>query len=273
MIRGMTCLVYRGSFLVRLFSLVTVVLFTASCSTTPHESAATEEDAFLATAGVNEVYERANAIFDEGNYPKAFDYYQAVLDREPAHLGAMVNSGLCARRLGDVNGALAWYDRALAIDPDDITALQNRILAGLLLGHVAESIPFAAHLTTVAAHDPAAWQQLGAIHLQLGHFREAAAALDRAVSLDPANPEYLYQLGLASAATEDLSAANENFTKALQIEPNLREAYPPQVHVLTLLGRYDEAWSYLSEGQTRGAVFDPDLILELQRLSGQVGPR
>jgi Tfp pilus assembly protein PilF len=91
--------------------------------------------------------------------------------------------------------------------------------------------------------------------------------------LDNANPQYQYELGLAQAASDDYAAAAESISKALQLEPNLREAYPPLVQVLLFAKRYDEAWSFVAEGQTRGAIFDPNLILELQNASGQIGPK
>lgn len=255
----------------RALALLSLALLCAACATTSAPDPATGEE-LEAAGSVEELYDRANAAFDSGDYVAAFDLYQAVLEREPRHTGSLVNSGVCARRLGDLDGALAWYDRALAVEPDDTVALQNRVLAGVLLGRFQESLPFAVRLAERNPGDPAVWDQLGGIYMRLGRFAEAAQAFDRALRGDNRNAQYHYQLGLARAALDDYAQAGESFTRALALNPNLREAYAPLVHVLTLAERYDEAWSWIAEGQVRGARFDPELVLELQRESGQVGP-
>lgn len=277
MIRGMTFLVDRDCFGIWLPAMLVLGIVCSSCLTTPpptpEEKHNQEIEALLDSGTAGELYDRANSAFDSQEYLTAFQLYQAVLDRDPQHLGALVNSGVCARRLGDVDGAIAWYDRALEVDPNDTTALQNRVVAGLLLSRFQDSLPLAKRLAELSPEDNAAWQQLGALHLQLRQFEDAAAALENAVELDSNNPTHHYQLGLAYAATDDYAAASESFNRALHLNPNLREVYAPHVQVLMLTGRYEDAWSWVAEGQTRGAMFDPDLILELQRLSGQVGPR
>lgn len=257
--------------------LLVATLFCVSCATTPDstpdEISAQEFETLLATGSVDELYGRANAYFDSHDYVSAFRAYQAVLDRDARHLGALVNSGVCARRLGDAQGAIAWYDRALEVEPNDVTALQNRILAAVPLGQIRESLPFATHLAHLAPGDPDHWRQLGGLQMQLAQFSDAVISFEKLVSLDVDNPINSYHLGLAYAQNREFEAASDSFTRAVNLNPDLREAYSPQVQMFTLLGRYDDAWAWVSEGQTRGAMFDPDLILELQRLSGQVGPR
>lgn len=267
--------VHRGVLVSPLFLLLAAALFCASCSTTPGppDETADEIESLLANGTVEDLYTRANAEFDAGRYVTAFNLYQAVIDRDSSHLGALVNVGLCARLLGDVDGAIEWYDRALAIAPDDPTALQNRITAALLLGRITESIPFAQRLTRSRSNDAAAWRQLGQLHMETRQFEDAIPVLDKAAALDESDAQAQFQLGLALAATDQYAAATRHFARALVLAPNLRDIYAPYVQVLMLLGNYQAAWDVVAQGQTRGAVFDPDLILELQRRSGQVGPR
>jgi thiol-disulfide isomerase/thioredoxin len=57
--------------------------------------------------------------FQSKNYAVALIYFQAALNVDPKHAGALRGAGDCKALLGDKNAAADYYERRLALPPDD----------------------------------------------------------------------------------------------------------------------------------------------------------
>ncbi len=64
---------------------------------------------------------------------------------------------------------------------------------------------------------------LGRALTELKQYQEAAAALQRAVALDPSEPDAHYQLGRVYRATGDTAAAQKEFDKVRQLQKKADE--------------------------------------------------
>lgn len=251
--------------------LAVVCVGCASAPKPPDESSPTEP--LLQSSDTTAIYQTANDRFDAGAYVDALQLYARIVELQPDHVGALVNAGLCRRRLGDIDGAIRWYDKALAIAPDDTTALQNRLLAGLLLGRNAESLQFAERLASLEPDVADHWVQLGDLYLKTEDHAAAASAYQRAIRVGPEDGTTHYKAGLAAAGLDRFNEAVRSFRRALELNADNRAAYASLAHTYLLLGEYDSAWDTVSEGQQRGTMFDPGFLLELQEQSGHVGPK
>src|SRR5262249_20267937 len=67
----------------------------------------------------------ANAIFAKGDYAKALESYEAILQKEPDNESAMFNKAVCLQRLGQNAEAKKAYEAVLAKAPDDVDAAMN----------------------------------------------------------------------------------------------------------------------------------------------------
>ncbi|MCP4806455.1 MAG: hypothetical protein GY913_21995 [Proteobacteria bacterium] len=79
------------------------------------------------------------------------------------------------------------------------------------------------------------------LHARLGQPTEAAAALDAAVAIDPANPELLYALGARYVRDNRLLDALASLESAVQARPSELRFQAARLRVLTELDRVDEA--------------------------------
>lgn len=88
---------------------------------------------------------------------------------------------------------------------------------------------------------PEAVNNLGVAHARLGKPREAAVDFARAAHLDPEDPDYWFNLGLAAMRAHDAAAAVERFREALRRSPEDSEARALLITALEQSGRTPEA--------------------------------
>jgi tetratricopeptide (TPR) repeat protein len=87
----------------------------------------------------------------------------------------------------------------------------------------------------------AAWHLLGLISSDTGNFSAAVAMLDKATTLDAAQPAYYKALADAYAATGDNDEAIHSYRQALGLKPDYFEVHSNLGGALLDAGRWDEA--------------------------------
>lgn len=163
---------------------------------------------------------QAEVYVDEGNYVQAYDLAeQAALDAETnassvdndARIDAHRVFGLVLENNGSYRQAADQYDKAIAINPN-LTFLylrkgaNYRRLAGsavsqavrdqLIEGALAAFDRAAMINQQNGINDPIPYLAIGRTYLQEGEFFVAARNVERAVELDPGNPELYGFLGI-----------------------------------------------------------------------------
>lgn len=158
----------------------------------------------------------------------------------------------------------------------------------LLDGDVAGAITTLGRLESELQDDDRQLQQVAGMYLQCGQHRAAARCYARSVELQPANPDYLYNLATSKTAFGELDEAERLFTRVIELNPRdcgawlnrsiLRRRTEENNHVEPLrrllaslpdddpeavqlhfamareledLQRYEEAWRHLQEGAHR----------------------
>ncbi len=80
------------------------------------------------------------------------------------------------------------------------------------------------------------------------HDEQASTALNRALSIDPANADAHYMLGTLSKAGNNRDGAIRHFTKALELKPDFEFAYRDFFDFLLQSGQIEEAKSLIKKG-------------------------
>ncbi len=94
----------------------------------------------------------------------------------------------------------------------------------------------------------------GNAYLDASEFAEAADDYASAIELDPTNPVYYNNLGLALRYTEQFDAAIHAYNRAIELEPKYRDAYTNRGVALADKGELDLA----VEDFGRAIDLDPD---------------
>jgi tetratricopeptide (TPR) repeat protein len=204
-----------------------------------------------------ELFARAVAAHQTGDFEAALEAYQSVLKAQPDHVQALSNIGAVHARLGQHDKAIEYYRKALEIDGFN---LPIRFNLGLAYYRAAQLPDTVAELTRVVAAQPEnrnATLLLADCYLRMERHKEVIALLspleeksagDRAVNYllgtalirenqiergqalidrilrDGDSAEAHLMLGHARMMGRDYRGALEEFHKAVELNPRLPSA-------------------------------------------------
>ncbi len=137
----------------------------------------------------------AHAAMVAGQPERAIDHYRRILAHTPSDADAMFGLATALHRAGDTVAALVAYEELLALDPWHKAGLTN------LMVLISEQRPRDAivRLERIGRDIPTfgpVWVHLGHIYANLGDLPRAIANLQRAVTLEPDNAFFRYNLAV-----------------------------------------------------------------------------
>jgi tetratricopeptide (TPR) repeat protein len=160
-----------------------------------------------------------------GSVDQAIASYQRALHDNPGDVRIYVGLGSVLETKNDWQQAEDLYKKALEIQPDYPLAANN--LAYLMLEH-GGNINVAFSLAQTARKGlpnlPNAADTLGWAYYQQGAYNAAIEALQEALKGSPDSATYHYHLAMAYQKANNLPMAKKEFTRALQINPQLSQA-------------------------------------------------
>jgi len=170
--------------------------------------------------------EEALALHRAFQHDEAEKIYARVRAAYPRDFDAWFLSGAMAfQRGGHLEKAVELLEKARKLKPDSI---ECRLFLGMALadlGRFAEAEPHLSRALKKAPHQAEAWENLARCQRATGQAREAVAALEKFVSLQPANAAAHEQLGEVTALVMGFPAAEKHFRKATEIDPSMAVAW------------------------------------------------
>jgi tetratricopeptide (TPR) repeat protein len=133
----------------------------------------------------------------------------------------------------DWSGALDRIDRELRIDALDSRLLMYRAQCLMALGRRPDAFAAAEAAERCGAADPAIWDAAGTLYSYGNDQTRALAAYDRAVTLAPRNPQFLYNRATARRFLGLLVEAEEDFDRVIALKPTDFEAYKNRTDLRT----------------------------------------
>jgi tetratricopeptide (TPR) repeat protein len=142
-----------------------------------------------------DVFQKAVAALQSGNYAAAEAGFQQVLKLAPGHVGALGNLGVVYSRTKRLADAENVYKRLLRQHPDDPALLLNLGLAEFKRELYASALPRFARVAELDAKNRQARELLAACQLRTGQVDSAIAVLEGLRANDPRDAGALYLLG------------------------------------------------------------------------------
>ena len=180
----------------------------------------------------------ADLLVDLGRYPRAAAAYR----RARAVDGYRTPLGVARRAWhdGNVREAEACYQAILQQDATHLGALCG--LAGLHLsvGRLSDAERLLAHALKQCSYFPPALRLFGQACLQSGRLPEAQAAIRRSLDIEPRNEQSWLALATICGRLMQPEAALSAYEAAERINPNRRLVHLSIGHVLKTLGRREE---------------------------------
>lgn len=211
-------------------------------------------------------------FFDAGDYDRAIEMCDTVLQAIEEHAPALHLRGLSHDRLGEFDQALRDYRAAIELDPRFFDAINDRGIMLTKMGRLEEGL---ADFRRLVSLDPvsvsARVNYAFALH-KAGRTDEAAGCLE-VIGEDQRDETVQYLIASIAMAQQNWDSADEAFSAAIEINSVDVKTWLNRAIARWRLGRHQEAISDLE----RAAVLDEDWMLqstieELRRQINQSRP-
>ncbi len=176
--------------------------------------------------------------FELGQDPKkAIALYGAALEKDPAHVPALIGMGRTLRSQGANDQSLDYLVRAMKADDQTPLVLAELALTYEALGMEPLAEPLHREVVAMRPHLAAAHNNLGFNYLLQRRFEDAIAAFSRALNIEPENVCFKNNLGAAYALSGDEGKALQVFQTAM----DKAAAYNNLGYLYMTDGQYDKA--------------------------------
>lgn len=245
---------------------------------------------WLYAQSVLQYFQDGNAQLQQGNYAAAVTAYEKALALDTTYTAAYTNKGRALHAQGNYSQAQRAFGRVIALQPQSIVGYLHRAHA-----YRADNYPESAIVdyTTVLDINPEQvearyhrarlYQELdrhteavadletviqwrltnmptddyidsyrlrGYSHRRLGHLSAAREDFKKALSLDPNDAQAYYNRGILAAHQETADHGLLDFTKAIQLKPDFTKAY------------FRRGMVYHKQGEYKLALKDFDQVLK-----------
>jgi|GEM_PF-4046133 len=166
--------------------------------------------------------ETAYALLDAGNLRGARDIFKAILQENPTDIQALTGAGLSFL---DENPTKSRLCARLALKqaPESWEALELMALALRALNKPKDALPYALKRAELAPFLAGSHSLLADIHWDLNRTKPCFKAFEKALELEPDNPQLLARIASLHAETGQFDTAFALIDQALRLQPDSPE--------------------------------------------------
>ncbi|MCC7201485.1 MAG: tetratricopeptide repeat protein [Nitrospirae bacterium] len=212
----------------------------------------------------------AARLFQEKRWEEALKELETVLSLAPEDAEARYASGIAYQRLGQFNKAVEAFQKVTDINPAHVNALMQQAGTYDLIGNYEKAMEVFRKVISLNPDSPQAKEAGERISedqkkIETRHHFEAAADMIRkeqwqealqetraVLTVEPANPSALFNLGLIQYNLKQNDDAIEALKKAIEADPKLQKAYFQLGVIYDDLGRLSDAISAYEQVLTIG---------------------
>ncbi|MFZ5914063.1 MAG: tetratricopeptide repeat protein [Pseudomonadota bacterium] len=182
---------------------------------------------------LRERYESAAIMLEKDQPQEALSIYEHLLRNNPGDRLALLGRATALQKLGRNLQAVSAFEDVLTAFPGDEWALVN--LLGLIsAGQPQTALQQMARLARLHPSNPLIPAQTGMLLMDQGDYEMAARSLERALSLDPGNVKYVFNLAVVYDRWGQRAPAVRYYRQSLELAA--REP-ASQIPVETVRGR------------------------------------
>lgn len=254
---------------------------------------AAAREGFLGTLELNPRYPRAHLnlgviAFEEASVARtpsmrdslfevASSEYEAELKINPSDEMAWNNLGVILLEKGEPARAEAYFRKALEIRGNYIRAFRNLALAllrqrrmGEAAGVLEAGIEIASNPIEYEQDEAGLRRDLGAVFRDAGRVDDALRQFEKARDLRPSRAENYVDIGMLLARKNDAAGAEAVLLRAVELDPELGDAWVNLGNLQSRSGRFDQAF----KSYNRAVSLDsPEGYFNLALLQDALGRR
>ena len=149
-------------------------------------------------------YDKAHGYFDKGDFEKAIEYLDKLLEINPNSIDALSNKGITLNNMGRFDEALSYYNKVLEIEPNNTITLINK--AYILMHDIKDYEEAVKYYNILLKMDKKVfkekidysnfkypdillhiWNNKGLALFNLGKYEEAVSCYNETLKIDPGN--------------------------------------------------------------------------------------
>jgi Flp pilus assembly protein TadD/predicted aspartyl protease len=209
-----------------------------------------------ALAGDGKSRQRAAEAMKVGDYATAEKHFREALEKDSHDQEARLGLSFALLKQRMLQDAYDHAARAILADP--LSARAHALLGSAILasGDFRTSVEEFRTALTLQENEALAICGLAMIDFYENRLEAAIKGLRRATSLDPAEPDYVFDLGQAAARNERYKEAADAYERFLVIAPKAdtdrRDRIRGLIEFLRYLGKQDQL--YALNGETRTSI-------------------
>jgi arylsulfatase A-like enzyme/Tfp pilus assembly protein PilF len=209
----------------------------------------------------------AVAQFQDGDFPGAEKTLQGVIAASPSFILAYTHLASMNKEMGKPQAAVQVLEQGLKSNPENLSILSKLGIVLADSGEWRRAIPILEQCVARETIDPEKFNFLGIAYYQGGDFPSALKNYARALELDHNNAAVYSNIGGVHLALfsqgrkpEELVLSEDNFKKALEIDPRLFSAWNGLGIISRKTGRNSEAIAAWRQALAIKPDFDLALI-------------
>jgi tetratricopeptide (TPR) repeat protein len=193
------------------------------------------------SAHVEQAFQIASALHNEGRLTEADRLYQFILAVTPAHYPSLLRLGALRSRANQMDDAVRLFSRAVAARPGSADALGGLGFALAGLGRHDEALVCYQKALSINPQSASVLTAAGTSFHKRGQTAEAIALFERAIAVTPDHADAHFNLANVLQGGGRLGEAIAHYGKVLNLQPRNYAASNNLATVLQKLGRFDEA--------------------------------
>jgi len=197
--------------------------------------------------GQNDGLEKAKMLYDEGNYAKAISVLEMILEKDQDSFEAHLLRGNCFQKEERFVAAIQSYERAESLNRESAILNANYGAAFLNLNQLDEAEKKIKTALRLDNQLPEAYYFLGNLKYFEFNTHSALKNYNKAIELQPDYRDALYMKAAANAELGNYELAMEDYQKVLDLDPSLELAKYNMAVLLISNEEYDKGMSLLEE--------------------------
>lgn len=157
-----------------------------------------------------------DTYYEEGKYHEAIEAYNEFLKLKPRHVKTIYNRGRSYEEIGEHEKAIEDYNEVLRLDARNTNALLSLGQEMYRIGEFQSSVFYCEKVIEIEKNNPMAYYLLGRSNQKLGNLRVALNNYSFAINLDPEFGEAYLHRGSVNFYFKRKDQACDDLRKALQ---------------------------------------------------------
>jgi tetratricopeptide (TPR) repeat protein len=158
------------------------------------------------------------------DYEKAIPDFDKVIQLDPKEYGGYANKAVCLQQLGKSQDALDYFNKAVEKNPEYLPNYETAMLK-YGLGNKDGCVKDLREYLEINYLDDMSWYFCATVLYQQQKDLEARDAINKAIAVNPAVPDYFMLRGNTNQVTKKFDDAIADYTKAIELNGNKGEAY------------------------------------------------